>query len=80
VKLRRVWVPARDRAVWVEERPARCPGCARPYRGGRMAVGWLACGCPNASAAGHGHRTLFCRDCGTEVFLPPHLEPHGPTR
>jgi len=78
VKLRRVHRPGRRTAVWVEVHPERCPGCAEPYRGGHVAVGWLACGCPGAS--GGGHRTLFCRDCGFEVFLPPHLDAQGPER
>jgi len=45
------------RIVWTEVHPERCPGCRRPYRGGHVAVGWLACGCDNTlSHGGTGHR------------------------
>ena len=78
VRLRRT-VDRHGRLVWVEVHPERCPGCSEPYRGGHVAVGWLACQCPNALIDDQrAHRTLYCRDCGTEVFLPPHLQEHGP--
>jgi len=65
--------------LWVEVHPERCPGCGEPYRGGHVAVGWLACQCPNALTDEHWtHRTLYRRDCGFGRFLPPHLVEHGP--
>lgn len=78
VKLRRVHRPGRLTDVWVEENPVRCPGCGERYRGGHVAVGWLACACRGRACT--GHRTLYCRDCGTEVFLPTHLGWQGPIR
>lgn len=72
--LRKITQPGTSYPVWVEVYPERCPGCQQPWRGGHMAVGWLACGCNDAGR----HRTLYCRDCRTEVFLPPHAALHGP--
>lgn len=78
VDLRRVDRPGTF-PVWTEVHPTHCPGCHQPYRGNHVAVGWLACWCDNTGpAVGHGHRTLFCRDCEVEVFIPPHLGEHGP--
>lgn len=75
VKLRREWDRKHRRWTYVEAWwGSSCPGCHQPYRGGHMAVGWLSCGCVEQ---GH-HRTLYCRDCGCERFLPPHLQEHGP--
>ena len=76
VPLRRVFRRGASYPVWVEVHPERCPGCGEPYRGGHVAVGWLACGCAGAERG--SHRTLYCRDCMTEVFLPPHHQEHGP--
>lgn len=75
VELRRVDRPGRH-PVWAEVYPERCPGCGQPYRGGHIAIGWLACACENVGGLGGGHRTLFCRDCRCEVFLPPHVAEH----
>ena len=77
VKLRKVYRRGLPYPVWVEVYPERCPGCGEPYRGGHVAIGWLACGCAGADQG--AHRTLYCRDCGCERFLPPHLAEHGPT-
>ncbi len=76
IKLRKVHRRGAQHAVWTEVHPQRCPGCREPYRGGHVAVGWLSCGCVTDGTG--GHRTLFCRDCGFELFLPPHLGAHGP--
>jgi hypothetical protein len=78
VKLRRVRRPGRSYDVWEEVHPELCPGCGEPYRGGHVAVGWLACGCDGAERG--AHRTLYCRDCACEVFLPPHHAQHGPEK
>jgi len=46
-------------------------------RGGHVAVGWLSWARqPAMREDQRGHRTLFCRNCGFEVFLPPHLQIH----
>jgi hypothetical protein len=52
----------------VEVAPEHCPN-GHPLGPGTVVVGWHPCRC----AEGHsGHRTYWCQECRTAVYVPPH--------
>jgi len=52
----------------VEVAPKHCPN-GHPLVPGTVVVGWHPCLC----VEGHsGHRTYWCRACGTTLYEPPH--------
>jgi hypothetical protein len=51
----------------VEVDPERCPN--GHLLAGNMQRGWLPCLCVEGAT---GHRTWYCRTCGTTIYEPAH--------